>query len=146
MTERLIQSKCDDSRLDAITHALLQQATQCVTTKGAFNLLLSDSEELDSVYSRLMYDPDLRAMPWGETHLWFLRNREESVVMHSGIPEENVHVNERIEQIDCSVITSTDVVDLTDELCNSCKAFLILTSSKLQINWPYSCVAHWFCS
>jgi hypothetical protein len=145
MTERLIQSSCEDSRLDAISQALLQQATQCVTTKGVFNLLLSDSEELDAVYARLMYDPDLRAIPWAETQLWFLRGTEESVVTHSGILEEHVHTEDPEEQIDCCVLTLTDIESLKSDIANNCVSFLVYASSMEPTDWQHSGVAHWFC-
>jgi len=145
MTERLIQSDSNDSRLDAMTQALLQQATQCVTTKGKFNLVLSDSDALDDVYARLMYDPDLRSMPWNEIHLWFLRGKEESIVTHSGIPEENVHSEEMIKQIDCCLLAGDDVQDVSRELQESCTAFLILASGAEPPDWQHCGVAHWFC-
>ena len=145
MTERVIQSQCNDTRLDAITQALLQQATQCITTKGVFNLVLSDSHVLDDVYARLMYDPDLRAMPWDAIHLWFLRDEEESVVMHSGIPEDNVH-NRPIEgQMDCLTIAQCDIDDVGEELRSNCDALLIYADNDVQANWSHSGVAHWFC-
>ncbi|MBC8310262.1 MAG: hypothetical protein H8E83_07105 [Planctomycetes bacterium] len=145
MTERVIQSKCNDSRLDAITKTLLQQATQCVTTKGVFNLMLSDSEELDAVYARLMYDPDLRAMPWNETQLWFLRGEEESIVLHSGIPEDNVHSGTTQEQIDCMVIALSDIDAVGEDLRRDCVSFLIYANSDAQLNWSNCGVAHLFC-
>ena len=145
MTERVIQSQCNDSRLDAITKALMQQATQCVATKGVFNLMLSDSEELDSVYARMMYDPDLRTMPWNETHLWFLRGEEETVVMHSGIPEDNVHVESTKEQMDCLIISKCDIDDVGEDLLSSCTAFLIYADSDATAKWFHSGVAYGFC-
>ena len=145
MTERVIQSECKDSRLDAITQTLLQQATQCITTKGIFNLLLSDSDALDEVYARLMYDPDLRAMPWKETHLWFLRGEEKSIVNHSGIPEENVHSEEVLKQIDCCILAHSDVDGNSNDIHSNCTAFLIFASNSKPIDWQHSGVAHWFC-
>jgi hypothetical protein len=145
MTNRVIQSQCNDTRLDAMTQTLLQQAIQCVTTKGFFNLVLSDSNLLNDVYARLMYDPDLRAMPWNETHLWFLRDEEESIVHHSGIPEENVHSEEMIKQIDCCLLAGDDVQDVSRELQESCTAFLILASGAEPPDWQHCGVAHWFC-
>jgi hypothetical protein len=145
MSERIIQSQCNDSRLDAITQALLQQATQCVTTKGTFNLVLSDAVALGAVYARLMYDPDLRAMPWNETHLWFLRKEEESIVHHSGIPEENVHDEETQERIDCCILTHADVDSLSHAMHSSCTAFLIFASGEEPSDWQHAGVAHWFC-
>ena len=75
MTERIVQSQCSDTKIDAITQALLQQATQSITMKGVFNLVLSNIDALDAVYARLMYDPDLRSMPWNETQLHFQDER-----------------------------------------------------------------------
>ncbi len=145
MTERVIQSKCNDSRLDAITQTLLQQATQCVTTKGVFNLMLSGSKELDTLYARLMYDPDLRAMPWNETQLWFLGEVEDSIVMHSGVPEENVHGDQPQEKVDCCVLTLSDVEVLPNGIANNCESFLLYASSLAPRDWEHSGVAHWFC-
>jgi len=128
-----------------MTQALLQQATQSVTTKGVFNLVLSDSPALDDLYARLMYDPDLRAMPWGETHLWFFRDVEESVVTHSGVPEENVHTGEVDEQMDCCVLAFGDTADIPEELGRGCTSFLIFASDTTPTDWTHSGVAHWFC-
>jgi hypothetical protein len=145
MTKRVVHSECGDSQLDAITQALLQQAIQSVTTNGVFNLVLSDSVALDRLYARLMYDPDLREMPWNATHLWFLRGVEESIVYHSGIPEENVHSNKIEETIDCCLLTCSDLDTIQEKLRQNCKAFLILSGTPDSIEWSHSGVAHWFC-
>ncbi len=145
MPQRIVQSQCNDSRLDAITRALLQQAAQCVTTKGVFNLVLSDSNALDDVYARLMYDPDLRAMPWNETHLWFLREVEESIVHHSGIPEENVHTGEVESQVDCCMLACNDTTQVSKELGQACTSFLIFANTTAPTEWQHNGVAHWFC-
>ncbi len=145
MTKRIVQSNCSDSQLDAITQALLQQAIQCETTSGVFNLVLSDSDALDHIYARLMYDPDLRAMPWNATHLWFLRGVEESIVHHSGIPEENVHSDWIEEPMDCCLLTCKDLEDIPSELQQTCKAFLILADTSDSIDWSHAGVVYWFC-
>jgi hypothetical protein len=145
MTKRIVQSECRDSKLDAMTQALLQQAIQSVTTHGVFNLVLSDSEALGHLYARLMYDPDLRAMPWNATHLWFLRGVEESIVSHSGIPEENVHSNTVDTPMDCCLISCSDVGAISEELSQHCTAFLVLADTNKSIDWDHSGVAHWFC-
>ena len=145
MTKRVVHSECGDSQLDAITQALLQQAIQSVTTNGVFNLVLSDSDALDRLYARLMYDPDLRGMPWNATHLWFLRGVEESIVHHSGIPEENVYGNTFEKRMDCCLLACSDVGGIPEEISQHCAAFLILADTKKSIDWSHSGVAHWFC-
>jgi hypothetical protein len=145
MTERIVQSQCSDTKIDAITQALLQQATQSITMKGVFNLVLSNIDALDAVYARLMYDPDLRSMPWNETQLWFLHGAEESIVHHSGIPEDNVHGNTFEKPMDCCLLACADIVAIPEDLIQNCNAFLILANTTETIDWSHSGVAHWFC-
>ncbi|MDP7004729.1 MAG: hypothetical protein QF718_00770 [Phycisphaerales bacterium] len=145
MTNRLITSQCEDDLIDGFTKELLRQAIESVTTKGVFNLVLSDSSSLDSVYARLMYDPDMRAIPWNEIHLWFIRNREDSLVIHSGIPEENVHDGKIDQEIDCCILSCDDISDVCTELRNSCNSFLIFSYNTTPPKWSHYGVAHWFC-
>ena len=101
MTERVVQSQSKDSQLDSISSELLGQALQCVATKGEFHLAMSTASSLDDLYARLMYDPDLRAMPWNKTHLSFFGSAAcskaagdsicRALIAHSGILEEHVH-------------------------------------------------------
>ncbi|MBC8200514.1 MAG: hypothetical protein H8E86_00595, partial [Planctomycetes bacterium] len=107
--------------------------------------VLSDADDLDLLYARLMYDPDLRAMPWNATHLWFLRGVDESIVQHSGIPEENVHTDMTENPIDCCLLTCNDIDGIPSELRQSCKAFLILADTSDSVDWPHAGVAYWFC-
>ncbi len=144
MTDRIITSQCDDELIDKFTKELLRQAIHSVTTKGVFNLVLSDSDTLDSIYARLMYDPDMRVMPWKDTHLWFIRNKEDSIVFHSGIPEENVHDGDFDEKVDCCVLSCNDFADISEDLRESCKAFLILSSIDIPTDLSYNGVLHWF--
>ena len=94
-----------DDVLDLLTADLLAQALDCVHRYGSFHLAISGSEGLEPLCRRLMFDPDLRRMPWERTHLWiaddrcvprndpsscFLRLRD-TLIMPAGIPLANVH-------------------------------------------------------
>ena len=147
-TSRVIEARDSDELLDFFTKCLLQQASQSISQRGVFNLVLSNSDVLEDVYARLMYDPDMRVMPWNETHLWFLGSQDQSIVVHSGIPEENVHVGEIEESIDCCVVAPRDITGLSEDMNARCSAFLILAKSRAEANsvsWTHQGVAHWFC-
>ncbi|HMN96282.1 MAG TPA: 6-phosphogluconolactonase [Phycisphaerales bacterium] len=94
-----------DAIIDALAADLLVQATNCVRTFGDFHLALSGDAVLEPVYERLMYDPNVRSLPWQRTHLWMVAERcvafddvrsrfrmvRETIVDHSDIPPEQVH-------------------------------------------------------
>jgi hypothetical protein len=140
MTNRVVQSACKDSHLDEVFKELMRQAMQCVTTKGTFNLALSESDSLDDMYARLMFDPDLRMFPWGKTELWFFGDStdvdsiQNAFSAHSGIPEEQVrHVRDGLPEgvnIDCCISDGGDLSDFPDTFAQDCAAWLIVASGN----------------
>lgn len=91
--------------LDAAAADVLVQALACVRSFGDFHLALSAGPTLERLYSRLMYDPSYRGLPWKRTHLWLVEDAASAdagpapafetirgwIVEHSDIPEEQVH-------------------------------------------------------
>lgn len=94
-----------DSAIDVIGADLLATAHDCVRKYGTFHLALSGGHTPFPLYKRLMYDPDYRPLPWGNTHIWIVDERRapfdddtnnfkhinEIIVQHADIPKENVH-------------------------------------------------------
>jgi hypothetical protein len=136
MTNRVIQSECKDSHLDEVSKELMRQASQCVTTKGEFTLALSEADDLDDFYARLMFDPDLRMFPWEKTQLWFFGEAtvadsiQVALSAHSGIPQEHVHhVRDGLPEevkIDCCISDGDDLTGFPDAFARNCSAWLIL--------------------
>ena len=91
--------------LDLLAADLLAQALDCVHRYGSFHLAISGSEGLEPLCRRLMFDPDLRRLPWDRTHLWIADDRcvprndplscfwrlRDTLIMPAGIPLANVH-------------------------------------------------------
>lgn len=91
--------------LDLLTADLLAQALDSVHRYGSFHLAISGSEGLEPLCRRLMFDPDLRRLPWDRTHLWIADDRcvprndplscfwrlRDTLIMPAGIPLANVH-------------------------------------------------------
>jgi 6-phosphogluconolactonase len=91
--------------IDAVAADMLVHAMNCVRAFGDFHLALSGGSTPFPLYERLMYDPNLRSLPWARTHLWIVDERRvpfdheksnfrqirEIIVDHSGIPPEQVH-------------------------------------------------------
>jgi len=139
----IIAAEDADQRLDAITQSMLRHALRSVSMHGDFHIVLSSNEVLDAVYCRLMYDPDLRAMPWQQTHVWFLDSHnkeliEETIIMHSGIPEEHVHrcnVEPMIDddpsfRLDCCVLELDDVSQCPQAVRQCSEVVLILAEDR----------------
>lgn len=94
-----------DEIIDSIAADLFFQANACVRTFGDFHLALSGGRTPEPLYTRLMYDPAFRSLPWKRTHLWVVDERRvppedersnfrmirETIVEHSDIPGEQVH-------------------------------------------------------
>jgi 6-phosphogluconolactonase len=94
-----------DELLDAAAADVLVQAKNCVRAFGDFHLALSGGNTPEPLYKRLMYDPNLRDLPWKRTHLWVVDERRvpldddrsnfkmirETIVDQSDIPPEQVH-------------------------------------------------------
>jgi len=139
----VVATEDSDTRLDAITQELMKQAMRSVAVHGEFHVVLSSSDLLDSAYCRLMYDPDLRPMPWEKTHIWFLQEQrdtliDETIIMHSGIPENQVHrsrVETKIDddpnfRLDCCVLELDDIPNCSSVMRNGCKVMLVLAENR----------------
>lgn len=150
-----------DELIDAVMRELLTQGLRCVANHGTFHLVLSSSNELDSVYARMMYDPDLRAMPWQDTHVWLLNHDgdelvQETIISHSGIPEEHVHrccVETLIKEdpdvrLDCCMVELEDVSMLGNATCNQCSVLLVLAQDRDKLaalnDWSQQSDVFWF--
>lgn len=91
--------------LDSLAADLLAQALTCVRTFGDFHLAVGGDATMELVYMRLMTDPELRAFPWRDTHLWLTHEHEvdddhprlvfasvrDFLVDHSDIPAAHIH-------------------------------------------------------
>lgn len=91
--------------IDVLAADLLVHAQNCVRAFGDFHLALSGGSTPFPLYERLMYDPNLRTLPWSRTHLWIVDERcvpfdheksnyrqiKDIIVDHSGIPTEQTH-------------------------------------------------------
>jgi hypothetical protein len=98
------------------------EASLSVSKFGDFQLALSDAGPLFPLYERLMYDPNVRGLPWQLTHLWRVEKNsrgivEDTIVDHADIPEEQVHeslpvqvVDEPMPRIDCLIVDNKSVV------------------------------------
>ncbi|MCA9286625.1 MAG: 6-phosphogluconolactonase [Phycisphaerales bacterium] len=94
-----------DRLVDLLAADLVAQAMSCARSFGDFHLALSGGSTPQPLYERLMYDPNLRVLPWRRTHLWIVDERRvpfddarsnfrairETIVDHSDIPPEQVH-------------------------------------------------------
>lgn len=89
-----------DSAYDAACADLLIQANNCVRTFGDFHLAVSAAPAAEPFLARLMWDPQMRDLPWKRTHLWIADADHEQrgsdsirglLVEHSDIPLEQFH-------------------------------------------------------
>jgi 6-phosphogluconolactonase len=94
-----------DQVIDSVAADLMVHAMNCVRTFGDFHIALSGGSTPFPLYERLMYDPNLRTLPWARTHLWIVDERcvpfdheksnyrqiRDIIVDHSGIPAEQAH-------------------------------------------------------
>lgn len=90
---------------DALLADVFAHAINCVRSFGDFQMAVSGSAGLAPLYLQMMYDPAVRGMPWGKTHLWLADERvapfdaeessyrlvRETLVDHSGIPPAQFH-------------------------------------------------------
>lgn len=90
--------------LDALAADLMAQALTCVRAFGDFHLAIGGDASIEAFYLRLMSDPELRAFPWGRTHLWQTHEHrgasadrrvaaaaEGYLLEHSDIPRSQAH-------------------------------------------------------
>jgi len=94
-----------DRVIDALAADLVIHAENCVREFGDFHVALSAGPEFERLYTRLMYDPNYRRIPWRRTHLWFVHERcvprdderssyrmiREILGDHADIPPEQFH-------------------------------------------------------
>ena len=94
-----------DLLIDSVAADLVVHAQNCVREFGDFHLALSGDAVFEALYTRLMYDPNYRRLPWRRTHLWIVaewdvpirdeRSNErmirEIVGDHADIPPEQFH-------------------------------------------------------
>lgn len=111
-----------DELIDAMAALVFTEASSSVSQFGDFQLALSDADSLLPLYERLMYDPNVRGLPWLCTHLWQMKESsegiiEETIVNHADIPEDQIHADlpvqieeEPAPRIDCCVVDDTSNV------------------------------------
>jgi len=111
-----------DELIDSMSALVFAEASVSVSQFGDFQLALSDAKALFPLYERLMYDPNVRGLPWKLTHVWQVDHTpqgivEEIIVSHAGIPEDQVHEglpvqveDETPRRIDCFVVDNNFVV------------------------------------
>jgi len=105
-----------DELLDAMAALIFTEARVSVKKYADFQLAVSNSQALYSLYERLMYDPNVRGIPWQCTHLWCVEDNaysivKDTIVDHADVPVEQVHYHlpecvdgEDTSRIDCLVI------------------------------------------
>jgi 6-phosphogluconolactonase/glucosamine-6-phosphate isomerase/deaminase len=91
----------DEEAIAAAIRELHSAADTAVRERGRFHLAVSGNVSLEPMWAQLMIDPDLRMFPWPQTHLWITaseadrsstqRRVQESLILPSGIPAEQVH-------------------------------------------------------
>jgi len=148
-----------DELLDAMAAVVFTEASLCVSQYGDFQLALSNTPLLEPLYSRLMYDPNLRGIPWQNTHIWQLCHSgtsptivKETIGDHADIPSEQLHVamptqieGEEAIRLDCFVVDKdteipenfqTRVVLMFAQSVATCKHF-----AKTCTNYQVKCFA-----
>jgi hypothetical protein len=89
-----------DEVYDAACADLLIQANNCVRTFGDFHLAVTATAAAEPFLARLMWDPQMRDLPWKRTHLWISDTEHEIhgsesikglLVEHSDLPLEQFH-------------------------------------------------------
>ncbi len=89
-----------DEVYDAACADLLIQANNCVRAFGDFHLAVSAAPAAEPFLARLMWDPQMRDLPWKRTHLWIADTDHEArgsesikglLVDHSDLPLEQFH-------------------------------------------------------
>jgi hypothetical protein len=101
-----------DGLIDAMAAFVFTEARASVSQFGDFQLALSSEEVLYPLYERLMYDPNVRGIPWNLTHLWCLDHEknctsivQETIINHADIPENQVRTHlPEASRIDCLIL------------------------------------------
>lgn len=61
---------------DDLAHDLLRTATAAVRQRGVCHVALSGGSTPEPFYERLILDPRYRAIPWKQTHIWIVDERQ----------------------------------------------------------------------
>jgi len=64
-----------DVLLDDLGRYLVGVASRAVDEHGVFHLAVSGGSAPEPFYMRLVIDPDFRALPWEQTHVWLVDER-----------------------------------------------------------------------
>jgi 6-phosphogluconolactonase len=94
-----------DTAVDQVAAQLVAEAERAVREREVFHLAVTGGRVLETLYERLMYDPDFRRLPWRNTHVWFAEERcvplddeqsnyqqlRQTIGDHSDIPPEQFH-------------------------------------------------------
>jgi hypothetical protein len=111
-----------DELVDAMAACIFTDASMSVSQFDTFQLALSDADLLYPLYERLMYDPNVRGLPWQSTHLWRVDKNlgnavQDTIIDHADIPVEQVHnslpiqgKDEPAPRIDCLVVDNNSIV------------------------------------
>jgi len=74
-----------DELVDHVATVLTNQAIRAVDIRGAFHLALSGGRTPEVLFRRLVIDPQYRALPWRDTHVWLVDERR--------VPEDHEQSN-----------------------------------------------------
>ena len=113
-----------DELIDAMAAKVFTDATMSVTQFGVFHLALSSAPILYPLYERLMYDPNVRALPWQSTEVWLVDQEDEfpnivqeTIIEHADIPKQQVHCHlpnkmneEEPLKVDCLIVSDEVVI------------------------------------
>ena len=94
-----------ETLFDALGEALTAAAIGAVEDRGVFHVALSGGGTPEPFYVRLVTDPKFRALPWKQTHVWIVDERQvpedhdksnvkmirEALTDHVGMPARQVH-------------------------------------------------------
>ena len=94
-----------DTLLDDLAGLVLRAAFEAVQDRGLFHLALSGGATPEPLYRRLMIDPRFRSLPWEQTGLWLVDERQvppndprsnfglirDMIVAHAPVRQRNVH-------------------------------------------------------
>lgn len=130
-----------DELIDAMAAKVFTDATMSVTQFGVFHLALSSAPILYPLYERLMYDPNVRALPWQSTEVWLVDQEDEfpnivqeTIIEHADIPKQQVHCHlpnktngEEPLKVDCLIVS--DEVAIPEEV-NIHQVVVFATSLK----------------
>ena len=101
------QTVCPDTEtlFDKLGDALMSAALDAVEDRKVFHVALSGGGTPEPFYVRLLTDPKFRAIPWAQTHVWIVDERQvpedheksnikmirEALTDHAAVPDAQVH-------------------------------------------------------